>query len=81
MRFTTALSTALLLASGALASVVPAANVQKETRALHYVVEPKIVIISMFEPEGDVWYGIPDFNVLEKVCRPSSCASAITPTT
>jgi purine nucleoside permease len=26
--------------------------------------KPKIVIISMFDPEAAVWYGIPDFNVL-----------------
>lgn len=28
------------------------------------VVKPKVLIISMFEPEADVWYNIPEFNVL-----------------
>ena len=27
------------------------------------VVCPKVVIISMFGPEGDVWYGIPEFDL------------------
>jgi hypothetical protein len=28
------------------------------------VVAPKVVIVSMFDPEADVWYGIPEFDVL-----------------
>lgn len=28
--------------------------------------KPKVVIISMFDPEAEAWYGIPDFNVLAK---------------
>jgi purine nucleoside permease len=28
------------------------------------VVKPKLVIISMFPPEAEVWYGKPEFNVL-----------------
>ncbi|MCJ1276978.1 hypothetical protein MMC21_004787 [Puttea exsequens] len=27
---------------------------------------PKVLIISMFPPEGDVWYNIPEFNLLAK---------------
>jgi purine nucleoside permease len=27
-------------------------------------IKPKIMIISMFGPEADVWYGIPEFDVL-----------------
>ncbi|KAG6850395.1 hypothetical protein H0H93_013950 [Arthromyces matolae] len=27
-------------------------------------IKPKVVIISMFDPEAQVWYGIPEFNVL-----------------
>ncbi|KAL9094761.1 MAG: hypothetical protein Q9165_003032 [Trypethelium subeluteriae] len=30
------------------------------------VLKPKVFIISMFEPEGDVWYGIPEFDLLAK---------------
>lgn len=33
-------------------------------RALEYVVKPKVFIISMFTPEADVWYGIPEFDLL-----------------
>ena len=28
--------------------------------------KPKVVIISMFDPEAEAWYGIPEFNVLAK---------------
>jgi purine nucleoside permease len=27
-------------------------------------IKPKVFIISMFKPEGSVWYGIPEFNLL-----------------
>jgi len=30
------------------------------------VLKPKIVIISMFSYEADVWHGIPEFDLLEK---------------
>ncbi|MCJ1303533.1 hypothetical protein MMC08_006343 [Hypocenomyce scalaris] len=30
------------------------------------VIAPKVFIIDMFPPEGDVWYGIPEFNLLEQ---------------
>ena len=29
-------------------------------------IKPKVFIIDMFPPEGDVWYGIPEFNLLAK---------------
>ena len=53
---------ALTLLSAASASLVPAAKVQP--RALEYVVKPKVFIISMFDPEADIWYGIPEFDIL-----------------
>jgi hypothetical protein len=28
------------------------------------VIAPKMMIVSMFDPEADVWYGIPEFDVL-----------------
>lgn len=28
------------------------------------VVKPKVFIIDLFGPEGDIWYGIPEFNLL-----------------
>lgn len=28
------------------------------------LIKPKMVIISMFPPEGEAWYGIPEFDVL-----------------
>lgn len=58
-----------LLGNTALTSILPEPKWSIDTRKLHYVVEPKVVIISMFEPEGDVWYDISEFNVLEKVGR------------
>jgi purine nucleoside permease len=30
------------------------------------VIKPKVFIIDMFGPEGDVWYGIPEFNLLAR---------------
>lgn len=35
-----------------------------QERALAYVVKPKVMIISMFSPEAEVWYGIPEFDIL-----------------
>lgn len=52
----------LLSASTAAAAVItkPAGN------SISYVVKPKFVIISMFAPEAEIWYGIKEFNLLEK---------------
>jgi len=50
------------LLSAASASLMPAAKV--ETRTLEYVVKPKVFIISMFDPEAEVWYNIPEFDIL-----------------
>jgi len=52
------------LASTVSATIIPTKNVQ--TRAIEYVIKPKVFIISMFDPEGEVWYGIPDFDVLAR---------------
>jgi purine nucleoside permease len=52
----------LQLLSAASASLVPAAEVK--TRAIEYVVKPKVFIISMFDPEADVWYNVPEFDIL-----------------
>lgn len=35
-----------------------------EERALEWVVKPKVFIISMFDPEAEVWWGIPEFDIL-----------------
>lgn len=35
-----------------------------QERAFEWVVKPKVFIISMFSPEGEVWYGIPEFDLL-----------------
>ncbi|KAK0913353.1 hypothetical protein LTR02_002398 [Friedmanniomyces endolithicus] len=52
---------ASVLLSTASASLVPA---KLQERSLEYVVKPKVFIIDMFGPEGDVWYGIPEFDLL-----------------
>ena len=28
------------------------------------MVKPKVFIVSMFDPEAEVWYGIPEFDLL-----------------
>lgn len=55
------LSTLFSIAS---ASVV--ATPRSQERSIEYVIKPKVFIISMFEPEGDVWYGIPEFDLLAR---------------
>lgn len=32
----------------------------------HDCVKPKVFLIDMFPPEGEVWYGIPEFNLLAR---------------
>ncbi|CAJ2513109.1 Uu.00g012280.m01.CDS01 [Anthostomella pinea] len=53
---------ATLLAANAYASLVVPAKV--EERALEWVIKPKMFIISMFGPEAEAWYGIPEFDIL-----------------
>lgn len=50
------------LLSAASASFLDAAKVQE--RAFEFVIKPKVFIISMFDPEADIWYGIPEFDLL-----------------
>ncbi|KAK0344278.1 hypothetical protein LTR59_013827 [Friedmanniomyces endolithicus] len=50
-----------VLLFAASSSLVPA---KVQERSLEYVVKPKVFIIDMFGPEGDVWYGIPEFDLL-----------------
>ncbi|KAG5730259.1 hypothetical protein E4T56_gene10585 [Termitomyces sp. T112] len=38
--------------------------VQRDSNDKIKPIAPKVLIISMFESEGDVWYGIPEFNLL-----------------
>ena len=47
-----------------LASAKPLSNI--ETRWGKKCIKPKVFIIDMFPPEGDAWYGIPEFNLLAK---------------
>ncbi|KAK4507027.1 hypothetical protein PRZ48_000761 [Zasmidium cellare] len=53
------------LLSGAAATIVPA-KAAAVGRALEYVVKPKMFIVSMFDPEAEVWYGIEEFDVLAR---------------
>lgn len=32
----------------------------------HKQIKPKVFLIDMFPPEGEAWYGIPEFNLLAK---------------
>ena len=62
MRAFTSLTVAAgLLLPSACATLVPA---KVQERALEWVIKPKVFIISMFDPEGEVWYGIPEFDIL-----------------
>ena len=29
-------------------------------------IKPKVFLIDMFPPEGEIWYGIPEFNLLAR---------------
>lgn len=62
MRFllSTAAAASCLLFS-ALATRIPA---RVGARATSGMIKPKVMIISMFDPEAEVWYGIPEFDVL-----------------
>ncbi|GAB7349430.1 hypothetical protein MBLNU459_g8539t3 [Dothideomycetes sp. NU459] len=74
MRFSSSFSSAVLGASALFASAsasvlakrVDVAAPSLEERALEYVVKPKVFIISMFDPEAEVWFGIPEFDILAK---------------
>ncbi|KAJ9631995.1 hypothetical protein H2203_000396 [Taxawa tesnikishii (nom. ined.)] len=67
MRFSLSAATTLVglsaVVSAGLVPKKPAAVARVEERALEYVVKPKVFIISMFAPEADVWYGIPEFDL------------------
>ncbi|KAF2172902.1 hypothetical protein M409DRAFT_62560 [Zasmidium cellare ATCC 36951] len=53
------------LLSGVAATIVPA-KAATVGRALEYVVKPKMFIVSMFDPEAEVWYGIEEFDILAR---------------
>lgn len=57
-----------LLISNAFATTIPSKlekrqNYTTPTNASS-TIEPKIMIVSMFDPEAEVWYGIPEFDLL-----------------
>ena len=60
LSFLSIVATASCLCSNVFAASVPA---RLDARAPS-VINPKVVIFSMFDPEAEVWYGIPEFNVL-----------------
>lgn len=68
MRFSTSITSAALSLSVLLSTVsgnfVSRRAPKVEERALEYVVKPKVMIISMFAPEAEIWYGIPEFDIL-----------------
>lgn len=45
-------------------SITLPSNLEKRQNITASTIAPKIMIISMFDPEADVWYGIPEFDVL-----------------
>ncbi|KAG6890224.1 hypothetical protein C0995_010237 [Termitomyces sp. Mi166 len=46
--------------------IASAGILQSNSRDKTSSIAPKVVIISMFDSEGDVWYGIPEFNLLAR---------------
>lgn len=60
MTMLSSLLAALLCASSAHAALLPA----QQTKAVNVVVKPKVFIVSMFAPEAEIWYGIPEFDIL-----------------
>lgn len=54
-----------VVAASCLVSNVCATRIPARVGARAYgVIKPKVVIISMFDPEAAVWYGIEEFDVL-----------------
>lgn len=53
-------ATATFLISNVFAASVPAKVQERD----YGVIKPKVLIISMFGPEGEAWYGIPEFDIL-----------------
>ncbi|EKM52541.1 uncharacterized protein PHACADRAFT_261032 [Phanerochaete carnosa HHB-10118-sp] len=45
--------------------VVTATSILPHSRRENAKIAPKVFLIDMFDDEGDSWYGIPQFNVLE----------------
>lgn len=59
--------TGKLLAAVCIASAVTAKLPNNlEERWAEKKITPKVFIIDMFPPEGEVWYGIPEFDLLAK---------------
>ncbi|CAD0088025.1 unnamed protein product [Aureobasidium vineae] len=66
MRFSSSIPSALLGMSSVVSASVLHKPVAVAERALEYVIKPKMMIISMFTPEAEIWYGIPEFNLLAR---------------
>lgn len=57
----------LLLASSAYVSrVATTPLINLELRHSHEPIKPKVFLINMFVSEAEIWYGIPEFNLLAK---------------
>lgn len=52
-----------LLTQHVFAATVPS-TLDKRQNATASIIAPKVMIISMFDPEAEAWYGIPEFDVL-----------------
>ena len=49
-----------------LASSKPWGTIEARWSNKTNIIKPKVFIIDMFPPEGEAWYGIPEFNLLAK---------------
>ncbi|THY36222.1 purine nucleoside permease [Aureobasidium pullulans] len=67
MRVSSRITSALLGLSSVVSASVLHKPVAVAERSLDYlVVKPKVMLIAMFTPEAEVWYGIPEFNLLAR---------------
>ena len=67
MRVSSHITSALLGLSSVVSASVLHKPVAVAERSLDYlVVKPKVMLIAMFTPEAEVWYGIPEFNLLAR---------------
>lgn len=60
------MASAVVVLCGGLAAAAPAASPTASGHGHHGKPSPKVFIISMFTPEAKVWYGIPEFDLLER---------------
>ena len=52
------------LFSHVLAATVPSKLQKRQNGTSSATIEPKVMIVSMFDPEAEIWWGIEEFDIL-----------------